>query len=75
MSEYDNRERLHKFNSWVDLDQDAVFVDETEVAAWHVGNPQPYLRDDYLGLYDDIHGGPEEPHAITAADAADETSP
>ena len=25
-------------------------------------HPQPYRRDDYLGLYADIHGDPAEPH-------------
>ena len=32
-----------------------------EIAAWAVDNPQPYQRDAYLGLYQDIHGTPDEP--------------
>jgi glutamate synthase domain-containing protein 2 len=62
VSTYNNEEVLYKFSSTIDLDSDAVFVDENEVAAWHVDNPQPYQRDEYLGLYADTHGGPEEPH-------------
>ena len=62
VSEYEPNQILHKFDSWIDLEQDAVFVDEAEVAAWHGDNPQAYQRDEYLGLYDDLHGGPQEPH-------------
>ena len=40
VSEYDNSEALNKFTSWIENGE--VFVDEEEVAAWHVGNPQPY---------------------------------
>ncbi len=62
ISEYNNRECLHKFTAWVDLPDDAVYVDETEIRAWQVDHPQPYRRDDYQGLYADIHGTPEEPY-------------
>ncbi|MCP5101573.1 MAG: Rieske 2Fe-2S domain-containing protein, partial [Chloroflexi bacterium] len=62
VSSYDNRERLHKFTSWIDVEADAVFVDEQEIADWFNDNPQPYNRDAYLGLYEDHHGGAEEPH-------------
>ncbi len=62
VSEYSNAEVLHKFNAWVDTEQDAVLVDANEVAAWAVEHPQPFKRDEYLGLYQDIHGAPEEPH-------------
>jgi glutamate synthase domain-containing protein 2 len=62
VSEYNNGEFLHKFGAWVDLDRDAIFVDENEIAAWHVANPQPYRRDQYQGLYADIHGTPDEPY-------------
>lgn len=62
VSAYDNKEALHRFEAWIDTDKDAVFVDEAEVAAWHEVHPQAYDRDAYLGLYDDHHGGPEEPH-------------
>ncbi len=50
VSSYDNRERLHKFTSWIDVETDAVFVDEQEIVDWFNDNPQPYNRDAYLGL-------------------------
>ena len=46
----------------VDKEADAVWVDAAEVAVFAETNPQPYQRDEYLGLYQDVHGGPEEPH-------------
>ncbi len=62
VSEYNNAEVLHKFNAWIDLDDDAVYVDEQEVIDWEVEHPQPYKRDEYQGLYADVHGAEEEPH-------------
>ncbi len=62
VSSYNPEEALHKFGAWIDADADAVFVDEDEVAAWHDRFPQAYRRDEYLGLYADVHGTPEEPH-------------
>ena len=62
ISSYNNAEQLHKFQAWVDASEDAVFVNENEIAAWVDDNPQPYNRESYLGLYEDHHGGPEEPH-------------
>ena len=62
VSEYNNTELLHKFNAWVDVAADAVFVDENEILAWRIDNPQPYNREAYLGLYADVHGTPDEPH-------------
>ena len=60
--EYNNEQVLAKFNAWVDLAEDAVYVDEAEIADWHNKNPQSYQRDQYLGLYEDLHGTPEEPY-------------
>ncbi len=60
VSEYNNKEVLHKFNAWVKRGQ--VMVDEDEIAAWHEDNPQPFQRDEYLGDYADTHPVPEEPH-------------
>ena len=60
ISEYDNDERLHKFSSWVE--DGHVFVDESEIFEWEKENPQPYQRDNYLGLYADTHGTDAEPH-------------
>ncbi len=60
VSEYNNHEALHRFAAWVDLDEDAVYVDLAEVEAFADKHPQEFKRDEYLGLYADIHGGPEE---------------
>ena len=60
VSEYNNAEALQRFTAWVE--DGAVWVDEDEIAAWEKDNPQPYQRDQYLGLYADIHGTSEEPH-------------
>jgi glutamate synthase domain-containing protein 2 len=60
VSEYNNDEALQSFEAWVDAD--AVLVDEAAVAAWAERNPQPFRRDEYLGAYQDPHGGPEEPY-------------
>jgi len=62
VSEYDNTEALHQFRTWISPDTDAVLVDEDEVENWAGKNPQPFERQEYLGLYQDPHGGPEEPH-------------
>jgi len=62
ISEYNNAEKLHKFNTWIDVDADAVVVDEDEVRAWERLNPQAYDRDRYQGLYADVHGTVDEPH-------------
>ena len=60
VSEYNNAERLDKFNAWVEDGQ--VFVDANEIAVWEIDHPQSYNREAYLGNYADIHGTPEEPH-------------
>lgn len=60
VSAYSNEEALRKFSAWVEDGQ--VLVDEDEIARWAVDHPQPYDREAYLGLYEDIHGAPEEPH-------------
>ncbi|MGB5764836.1 MAG: glutamate synthase-related protein, partial [Sedimenticolaceae bacterium] len=60
VSSYNPSEKLRRFSAW--LEGDKVWVDEEEIQAWAVENPQPYNRDAYQGLYKDIHGAPEEPH-------------
>jgi glutamate synthase domain-containing protein 2 len=62
VSEYENSEALERFTAWVDLDEDQVLVDADEVAEWAESHPQPYRRDEYLGLYQDVHGTPDEAH-------------
>ena len=61
VSEYDNDEALEKFKAWIDEEDDAVYVDEYEVRAWEQEHPQPYKRDQYLGLYADQNGTDAEP--------------
>ncbi len=60
VSEYNNDEALHRFESWVE--DGVVYVDRDAVAAWANDHPQPYDRDSYLGLYQDVHGTVDEPH-------------
>ncbi|WP_170428517.1 glutamate synthase-related protein [Ruegeria arenilitoris] len=61
VSEYANDEALPKFQSWVENGE--VWVDEDEINAWALKNPQPFKRDQYLGLYADTsHGTEEEPY-------------
>ncbi len=62
VSEYNDEECLHKFKAWIDLEEDAVYVNVNEILAWLANHPQPYQRGEYLGLYADIHGTPEEPY-------------
>ena len=45
---------LHKFSTWIDKENDAVYVDENEIKEWEKDNPQTYNRDSYLGLYADL---------------------
>jgi nitrite reductase/ring-hydroxylating ferredoxin subunit len=62
VSAYANDEKLPMFKSWQDGDD--VLVDEGEINAWALKNPQPYFRKGYLGLYaDPSHGIEEEPDA------------
>ncbi|RLB52029.1 MAG: glutamate synthase [Deltaproteobacteria bacterium] len=62
VSEYNNAEALRKFRSWVEVDEDAVLVDEEEVRVFATDHPQPFDRDGYLGLYADTHPIAAEPH-------------
>ena len=64
VSEYENKEALAKFSAWVDIKEDAVFVDENEVAQWAKAHPQPYKRNEYQGLYQDPHVSAEEPQRL-----------
>jgi len=60
VSEYNNRETLPRFSSWVEDGQ--VVVDEDEIRAWAEKHPQPYNRDSYQGLYQDPAGTRDEPY-------------
>lgn len=58
VSEYNNSEVLPKFQAWIE--QDDVVIDQDEITAWAHSNPQPFKRDDYLGLYQDWSHAPHE---------------
>ena len=60
VSEYNNEEALHKFTAWVE--DDSVLVDENEIRQFQAKHPQPYNRNEYLGLYQEHHNSDEEPH-------------
>ena len=60
VSEYNNAEALHKFPA--DIIGDDVVVSRSDIDDFLAEHPQPFNRDDYLGLYQDIHGSPDEPH-------------
>jgi glutamate synthase domain-containing protein 2 len=60
ISEYNNVEVLPKFQSWIEGGK--VLVDEDEIAAWEKDHPQPYRRDEYQGLYAEVHEDAVEPH-------------
>ncbi len=70
VSSYDNRERLHKFSSWID--GDSLMVDLDEILRWEKEHPQPFDRESYQGTYQDPHGTPDEPHVGLIRQLADE---
>ncbi len=60
VSEYNNKEVLHKFSTRQKGDQ--LFVDEEEINAFLEDYPQPFDRDSYLGAYADTHPEDTEPY-------------
>jgi len=60
VSEYNHRETLPKFRSWIEKDK--VLIDQDEIEAWSKTHPQPYERDSYQGVYQDHAGTSDEPH-------------
>ncbi len=62
VSEYNNKEVLTKFKARIDLENDTVNVDLREIEEWEIANPQAYNREEYQGLYADLHGSTEEPY-------------
>jgi len=59
VSEYNNKEALHKF--FTVIKDDAVFVDEDEINKYLTEHPQPFKRDEYLGQYSDTNPEDTEP--------------
>ncbi|WP_299218496.1 glutamate synthase-related protein [uncultured Aquimarina sp.] len=60
VSEYNNKEVLHKFST--KIDGDTLYVDETEINDYLHDHPQPFNRDEYLGAYADTHPEDTEPY-------------
>lgn len=60
VSEYNNKEVLHKFNTLIEGDD--LYVDETEIDQFLVDQPQPFNREEYLGAYADTHPEETEPY-------------
>jgi len=60
VSEYNNKEVLHKFNTLIEGDN--LYVDEAEIDQFLIDKPQPFNRDEYLGAYADTHPEDTEPY-------------
>lgn len=60
VSEYNNKEVLHKFSTKIEGNN--LFIDSFEVDAYVVNSPQPFNRDEYLGAYADTHPEATEPY-------------
>ncbi len=60
VSEYNNNEVLHKFN--IKIEANSLYVDEAEINAYLEEYPQPFNRDEYLGVYADTHPEDTEPY-------------
>ncbi|MGB5818668.1 MAG: glutamate synthase-related protein [Saonia sp.] len=60
ISEYNNKEVLHKFGT--KTEGDGLYVDEAEINTYLKEHPQPFDRDEYLGAYADTHPEDTEPY-------------
>ncbi|MES9874911.1 MAG: glutamate synthase-related protein [Candidatus Sedimenticola sp. 6PFRAG7] len=60
VSAYNNSEVLQKFSA--KIEDDGVWVDEQEINTYLQKYPQPFARDQYLGLYADTHPEDTEPY-------------
>ncbi len=60
VSEYNNKEVLHKFTTKIEGGE--LFVDEVEIDAYLEKHAQPFNRDEYLGAYTDTHPEDTEPY-------------
>ena len=58
ISQYNNEEKLHKFNTIIEANN--VYVDEEEIKEYEKEFPPSINREEYLGLYKSIHPAPEE---------------
>ncbi len=60
VSEYDNEEVLHRFHS--EIKNGAVWIDLAEIRDFLREYPQPFQRDQYLGVYADTQPESTEPY-------------
>ena len=60
VSEYNNKEVLHKFTTHIEGED--VLVDLDEINDFIEKNPQPFNRDSYQGAYADTHPEETEPY-------------
>ncbi|NQU54107.1 MAG: Rieske 2Fe-2S domain-containing protein, partial [Bacteroidetes bacterium] len=60
VSEYSNKEVLHKFTS--KIEDDFVWVDEKEIDDYLLKFTQPFNHNEYLGSYQDTHPESTEPY-------------
>lgn len=60
VSEYNNKEVLHKFTEYIE--GDSLFIDENEILEFEINHPQPFDRNSYLGAYADTHPEETEPY-------------
>ena len=60
VSEYNNKEALHKFSTIIKNGD--VYIDEIEINDYLALHPQPFNRDEYLGQYMDTHPENTEPY-------------
>ena len=60
VSEYNNEEFLHKFESKIQGDD--VIIDEAEIKEFEIDNPSPFDREAYLGEYADTNPESTEPY-------------
>jgi len=59
VSEYNNKEVLHKF--YTEITDGWVWANEEEIEEYKVAHPQPFNRDQYQGQYADTHPAATEP--------------
>ncbi|MGH1336245.1 MAG: glutamate synthase-related protein [Aureispira sp.] len=62
VSEYNNKEALHKFYS--EIKEDWVWVNKDEINAYLAKHPQPFNKNEYQGLYADTHPENTEPYTL-----------
>ena len=60
VSEYNNKEVLHKFSTLIE--EDVLYVDLNEIEAFITENPQSFNREAYLGSFADTHPEDTEPY-------------